>query len=166
MTATLEGAGLSAEQLDDFYNPDGDGEHPQVTRAMWREAVAQEETVSGYWQWLAHQLTMEPGTIEARVKPGPEPEPHFLVIQEGGTSTELYVHSLDTAADAEDHRVDCARNGAYRTSPWVEVPGSLAGHPQFYDIAEKLVRAVTELEMAPVPADTEYLEEESPCAAE
>ena len=37
-------------------------------------------------------------------------------------------------------------NGAYRTSPCIEVPASLANHPQFYDIAEQLVRATTEID--------------------
>ncbi|WP_342051281.1 MULTISPECIES: hypothetical protein [unclassified Cupriavidus] len=133
MTAVFEGTGLSAEQLDDIYNTAGDGEHPELTRAMWRVAVAQEETVSGYWQWLAHQITMKPDEIEVKVdqKTTPMPQSHFVVIQEGGASTELYVHSLDTAADADDYRADCTRDGAYRTSPWIEVPDALAGHPQF-----------------------------------
>ena len=43
-------------QLDEKYNPDGDGEHPQITRAMWRTAVEQQETISGYWDWLYHKL--------------------------------------------------------------------------------------------------------------
>lgn len=51
---------LTAEQLDAKYNPDGDGEHPWVTRTNWREAVAMEETISGYWDWLAHVLSEEP----------------------------------------------------------------------------------------------------------
>ncbi|WP_432263490.1 hypothetical protein [Cupriavidus sp. TMH.W2] len=57
MTGSQQGAGLSAEQLDDLYNPDGDGEHPLITRAMWRQAVAQQDTVSGYWPWLAQMLS-------------------------------------------------------------------------------------------------------------
>lgn len=47
---------LSAEELDDKYNPEGDGEHPFLTRADWREAVANEDTISGYWAWLEHRL--------------------------------------------------------------------------------------------------------------
>ena len=49
-------ADLSAEELDDKYNPNGDGEHPRITRKMWREAVSVEATISGYWDWLEHTL--------------------------------------------------------------------------------------------------------------
>ena len=50
---------LSAEQLDNKYNPEGDGEHPEYTRLQWRDAVAQESTISGYWAWVYHMITME-----------------------------------------------------------------------------------------------------------
>lgn len=49
---------LSADELDDKYNPDGDGEHPLITRADWRIEVANEYTISGYWNWLAHRFGM------------------------------------------------------------------------------------------------------------
>lgn len=45
-----------AETLDDKYNHDGDGEHPDFTRAQWRAAVANEETLLGYWQWAADKI--------------------------------------------------------------------------------------------------------------
>lgn len=44
---------LTPEQLDDKWNPDGDGEHPEYTRLDWRNAVSNEETITGYWQWVA-----------------------------------------------------------------------------------------------------------------
>lgn len=50
---------LSPEQLDDKYNPDGDGQHPTHTRRWWREAVANDETLQGYWQWVANQIEEE-----------------------------------------------------------------------------------------------------------
>ena len=46
----------TAEQLDAEFNPDGDVEHPVITRSMWRQAVRQEETLLGYWQWVEAQL--------------------------------------------------------------------------------------------------------------
>lgn len=52
-------ATLTAEQLDDKYNPDGGGEHPLHSRGDWREAVDQLDTISGYWDWVAHQLSIE-----------------------------------------------------------------------------------------------------------
>lgn len=48
--------GLTAEQLDDKYNPDGDGEHPGFPRAMWRDWVDQRDTISGYWAWVSYML--------------------------------------------------------------------------------------------------------------
>lgn len=50
---------LTAEELDDLYNPDGDGEHPEMTRALWREQVAQLRTISGYWDWVSYMLKGE-----------------------------------------------------------------------------------------------------------
>lgn len=47
---------LEASQLDDRYNPDGDGEHPVLNRDDWRDAVAQQTTISGYWDWVAHHI--------------------------------------------------------------------------------------------------------------
>lgn len=52
-------ADLTPEQLDDKFNPNGDGEYPLFTRADWREAVAQEYTISGYWAWVHHKLNEE-----------------------------------------------------------------------------------------------------------
>jgi hypothetical protein len=45
---------LSPEQLDNKYNPNGDGEHPEYLRSMWREAVVQEQTYDGYWSWVSY----------------------------------------------------------------------------------------------------------------
>ena len=49
--------GLTAEQLDDKYNPDGDGQHPEITKWEWVSAVRHDETLSGYWEWVQFQLT-------------------------------------------------------------------------------------------------------------
>ena len=47
---------LTPDELDDKYNQDGDGEHYRFTRADWRDAVANEDTVVGYWTWVAYSL--------------------------------------------------------------------------------------------------------------
>ena len=49
----------SAEELDAMFNPDGGGEHPGFPREEWRQAVANEDTISGYWEWVRHQLIEE-----------------------------------------------------------------------------------------------------------
>jgi hypothetical protein len=54
--AALQDYDLTPEQLDDKYNPDGGGEHPEITREDWAQAVEQGETSSGYWGWLSHKL--------------------------------------------------------------------------------------------------------------
>lgn len=58
-TPLIPDFGLSAEQLDDKYNPDGpdgDGEHPVFTHWDWLQVVAQRSTKSGYWEWLRSQI--------------------------------------------------------------------------------------------------------------
>jgi hypothetical protein len=47
---------LTPEELDDEYNQDGDGEHPEMTRALWRQQVAEQRTIAGYWEWVAYML--------------------------------------------------------------------------------------------------------------
>ncbi|MEX3984320.1 hypothetical protein AB4Y45_35775 [Paraburkholderia sp. EG287A] len=70
----------------------------------------------------------------------------FVVIQEGGTSTELYVQQFDSQDSAHDYRVECWSSGAYRTSPIVEVPRSLADHPAFDDVVQELLKATQEFD--------------------
>lgn len=66
----------------------------------------------------------------------------YVLIQEGGSSCELYIHAHTTRADAEDDRISCRDDGAYRTSEnIIPVPRSLAEHPMFYEIAEQLLTA-------------------------
>lgn len=60
---------LSPEQLDGKYNPNGDGEHPRHTRDMWRDWVANEDTLDSYWQWLAFRLD-EDHRVEEQGKTG------------------------------------------------------------------------------------------------
>jgi|GEM_PF-5890821 len=70
----------------------------------------------------------------------------YLLIQEGGSSMELYVHAWDTYEEAKQDRIDCARDGAYATSEVIDVPASLADHPDFYEVVEDLLRMSHELE--------------------
>ncbi|MCY1369498.1 hypothetical protein D9M69_565440 [compost metagenome] len=79
-------------------------------------------------------------------------QPHFVLIQEGGTSMERYVHAHSSAEEAEDDRVSCAR-ASYRTTPHIEVPGSLATHPDFYSTLDALVDSLNELGYVDVPED-------------
>lgn len=58
--------GLTPEQLDDRYNPHGGGEHPIFRRQDWREDVANDNTLAGYWLWVASRLSMEHDEEKAR----------------------------------------------------------------------------------------------------
>lgn len=53
--------GLTAEQLDDKYNPDGDGEHPLWTRETWIQAVCEQDTLRGYWDWVTAMIKQSGG---------------------------------------------------------------------------------------------------------
>ncbi|NLA66717.1 MAG: hypothetical protein GX856_00440 [Gammaproteobacteria bacterium] len=55
---------LSADQLDVKYNPDGDGEHPWHTRKDWRQEVASESTLLGYWEWVVHKVGQDEDDID------------------------------------------------------------------------------------------------------
>jgi len=48
--------GRSPEELEALYSSNGDGEHPKFTRSYWRDCVAEQSTVQGYWNWVSHQL--------------------------------------------------------------------------------------------------------------
>lgn len=75
--------------------------------------------------------------------PGFEPEvvPAFIVIQEGGSSGELYAHAFNTNTDAENYRRVASEEWGYRTTAPLPVPSSLVDHPAFLEMAEELVKA-------------------------
>jgi hypothetical protein len=73
-------------------------------------------------------------------------EPAYVLIQEGGSSLELYVHAYHSVEEAEQGRIGCAE-GAYRTSPVLEVPAELAGHGEtLYSFLEDFVRLVLNID--------------------
>lgn len=50
---------LCADELDDRYNPEGNGEHPLFSRQDWRSEVALGDTSIGYWDWVERQIAHE-----------------------------------------------------------------------------------------------------------
>lgn len=77
--------------------------------------------------------------------------PAFAVVQEGGSSSELYISSWPSREEAEAFRVDCATDGAYRTSPVVEIPAAAAAMGELlYEAAGDLLDASHELELVDV----------------
>lgn len=54
---TSEDLELDAGELQNKYADDHSwGHHPVFTRESWREAVANEETIQGYWEWVSSQM--------------------------------------------------------------------------------------------------------------
>jgi hypothetical protein len=47
---------LTAEQLERKCNPHDGGEHPIHPRKVWRRYVLNQNTLSGYWDWVSHRL--------------------------------------------------------------------------------------------------------------
>lgn len=79
--------------------------------------------------------------------------PAFALVQEGGSSDELYLHSHPNEDDAVEDRYSCAEDGSYRTSQVVEIPPALAALGEvFYETAESLLKASAELECAERPS--------------
>lgn len=96
---------------------------------------------------IALRLHSRAEPLRPRGQPAPAKDRTvFAVVQEGGSSSELYLHQFDKMEDAEQYRRDSWTDGAYRTSPVVEVPLSLADHPEFHTVVENLLKAALEVD--------------------
>lgn len=69
----------------------------------------------------------------------------FLVIQEGGSSDELYSKTFTTESDALDFRQSAAQS-SYATSEPISVPLVLLDHPLFSEIAERIAAAAGDVD--------------------
>lgn len=84
-----------------------------------------------------------------------------VVIQEGGSTGELYLHAFDDEAQAQAYRYKARDEGSYRTSPVMAVARALVA-PGVLAAAESLMRtAATELAypQGPSPEDSENVGE-------
>ena len=73
-------------------------------------------------------------------------KPAYIIIQQGGSTSELYLHAHDSIEAADAARVNCEENGSYQTSPAVEVPAVVAAlGSAFFDVADALVDAALEI---------------------
>lgn len=76
----------------------------------------------------------------------------YLVIQQGGSSRELYVHAHGTLTEARKDRKSC-EGASYQTTEPIEVPATLAtillsnmdACGDFYNVMETAVRSAAEL---------------------
>jgi len=71
---------------------------------------------------------------------GPADGDCYVVLQEGGSTGELYTRVYDDEADANESVQSCS-DAAYNTSAPVAIPASLANHPDFGDALQALARA-------------------------
>lgn len=50
---------LTVDQLEDKYDPDGDGQHPGYPVYNWIQEVKCRVTRAGYWEWVHFKLQCE-----------------------------------------------------------------------------------------------------------
>lgn len=70
LSATHSGE-LTPAQLEGHYShggANGGGQHPLFTRADWRHAVGDGETVTGYWAWLASEISQSMRHLDQGVR--------------------------------------------------------------------------------------------------
>ena len=72
----------------------------------------------------------------------------YIVIQEGGSSTELYANAFDSAEEARNFREACSHDGGYATTPPVEVPEAMAN---FVDEIGEICQSLRNLEVVEDP---------------
>jgi hypothetical protein len=76
----------------------------------------------------------------------------YLVIQQGGSSREMYVHAHGTLTEARKDRKSCEK-ASYQTTEPIRVPETLAAVllsnmdacGDFYNVMESTLRLATEL---------------------
>ncbi len=89
-------------------------------------------------------------------------KPAYVVVQEGGSSEELYVHAHSSAEAAEEDRIDCAEDGAYSTTEVVEIPAVLAALGEtFYETLDEIIGSLSSMECyeAPPERKAEYVKD-------
>lgn len=64
----------------------------------------------------------------------------YAVVQEGGSSGELYLTAWPTEAEANDFRFSCRDEGSYRTSAPLPLPRALAKQKGFPEAVEQFMR--------------------------
>jgi len=65
----------------------------------------------------------------------------YLVVQQGGSSSEVYLHTFDTYEQARNYRRSCER-AAYNTSKPVRIPAELEQH---LAVVEEIVQQAVSL---------------------
>lgn len=94
---------LSAVQLEEKYSPAGGGQHPTFTREDWRNAVATDDTTSGYWSWVNGQIQslLDDSLLEPSASKVVEP-PKGLVADEKGIRQLRFVATIHGTLGVND----------------------------------------------------------------
>jgi len=110
---------------------------PDPRLLAWKVAAFTGTTELGFAEWLATNPTAG-SDLET-------PATAFGVIQEGGSSSELYLSSFSSEEEALDFRRDCTRDGAFRTSFPIEIPAELNALGEvFYSVLDDVLSASTD----------------------
>jgi len=138
------------------------GSHPSSRlvaglRDMIDSGRLSEGDIPDDYTWLVNELAAQPAPDAST--------PVYVLVQEGGSSHELYVHAWDSREDAEQDRINCTRDGAYRTSPVIEVPRDLADHPEFYAVLEETLLLTQDLSCVDVPDEDDYEHDDEAASA-
>ncbi|MFM0415837.1 hypothetical protein [Paraburkholderia aromaticivorans] len=132
----VEDQHLSAAQLGNKYNPNGDGEHraTPLRRAEWRQQVAGENTVIGYWDLVEYQI--EQYHSDARCLAAPdqsaeEPSPALIRLIKRNVRGNFRGHdSRDRSRDQGDCRFIEEVGGEGMSN----LTGSAIGFPTFIGV--------------------------------
>ncbi len=156
LAPTLTAAALTeavTTALDAYGNnaTDNAAEESVATPLSAEQAKRVSDAVRVLTQSLSGIVSADQLAVVATLLSTPESEQSHLVVQEGGSSSEFYVHEFDTEADAQNHRIECEVGCSYRTGEIVSVPRWLAQAPGFCDLAEQLIQSSACVEYPGVP---------------
>ncbi|WP_043736943.1 hypothetical protein [Nocardia asiatica] len=103
-------------------------------------------------QARAHHILHPIRRLSAWLDGAAAAEKSFAYIQQGGASNEYYLHSFDTAAEAEAGRLDCAGpdGGCFSTTAIVAIPALTSDQ---LDAVEQLIQHIDNLAYAAADDD-------------
>lgn len=97
-------------------------EHELLQAMLARIAQAKREKALN--ALIEHVKTEDKSPADSVVSADGDNVSGYVVVQEGGSTGEVYVHTFDTDVEADDYRVEAAKGG-YRTSDVISIPASL-----------------------------------------
>jgi hypothetical protein len=89
------------------------------------------ETERGLGGWIKSAAVAR---VLEKLAPAPDPDV-LCVIQQGGSSSEVYLHAFDNEEEVEAYRKGCAE-AAYEVSETFKVPESIIAAPGVMDAME------------------------------